>query len=65
VRILVAEDDTSLREVLVLGLEDNGYLVDAVERGDDAMSAAGHGYREAIIPQDPVSGGDRQRRCDP
>jgi len=32
VRILVAEDDTSLREVLVLGLEDNGYLVDAVER---------------------------------
>jgi len=37
VRILVAEDDTSLREVLVLGLEDNGYLVDAVERGDDAI----------------------------
>ena len=36
-RILVAEDDTSLREVLVLGLEDNGYLVDAVERGDDAI----------------------------
>jgi DNA-binding response OmpR family regulator len=37
VRILVAEDDTSLREVLVLGLEDYGYLVDAVERGDDAI----------------------------
>src|SRR5450759_5596036 len=36
-RVLVAEDDTSLREVLVLGLEDNGYLVDAVERGDDAI----------------------------
>lgn len=36
-RILVAEDDTSLREILVLGLEDNGYLVDAVERGDDAI----------------------------
>ena len=36
-RILVAEDDTSLREVLVLGLEDNGYRVDAVERGDDAI----------------------------
>ena len=36
-RILVAEDDASLREVLVLGLEDNGYLVDAVERGDDAI----------------------------
>ncbi len=36
-RILVAEDDASLREVLVLGLEDNGYRVDAVERGDDAI----------------------------
>ncbi len=36
-RILVAEDDPSLREVLVLGLEDNGYRVDAVDRGDDAI----------------------------
>jgi two-component system copper resistance phosphate regulon response regulator CusR len=36
-RILVAEDDASLRAVLVLGLEDNGYRVDAVERGDDAI----------------------------
>jgi DNA-binding response OmpR family regulator len=36
-RILVAEDDTSLRQVLVLGLEDHGYRVDAVERGDDAI----------------------------
>jgi two-component system copper resistance phosphate regulon response regulator CusR len=36
-RILVAEDDRSLRVVLVLGLEDNGYRVDAVDRGDDAI----------------------------
>ena len=36
-RILVAEDDEGLREVLVLGLEDAGYQVDAVERGDDAI----------------------------
>jgi len=36
-RVLVAEDDPGLREVLVLGLEDAGYQVDAVERGDDAM----------------------------
>ena len=36
-RILVAEDDKSLREILVLGLEDNGFRVDAVERGDDAI----------------------------
>ncbi len=36
-RILVAEDDPGLRDVLVLGLEDQGYYVDAVERGDDAI----------------------------
>jgi two-component system copper resistance phosphate regulon response regulator CusR len=35
--VLVAEDDEGLREVLVLGLSDAGYHVDAVERGDDAI----------------------------
>lgn len=37
VRVLVAEDDPGLRDVIVLGLEDNGYHVDSVERGDDAI----------------------------
>jgi two-component system, OmpR family, response regulator len=36
-RVLVAEDDRGLRDVLVQGLEDAGYLVDAVDRGDDAV----------------------------
>src|SRR5207237_6986385 len=36
-RVLVAEDDPGLREVLVQGLEDAGYQVDAVERGDHAV----------------------------
>jgi two-component system copper resistance phosphate regulon response regulator CusR len=36
-RVLVAEDDPGLREVLVLGLKDYGYQVDAAERGDDAI----------------------------
>ena len=36
-RILLAEDDRGLREVLVQGLEEKGYLVDAVDRGDDAI----------------------------
>jgi two-component system copper resistance phosphate regulon response regulator CusR len=36
-RVLVAEDDEGLREVLVLGLTDAGFHVDAVERGDDAI----------------------------
>jgi DNA-binding response OmpR family regulator len=37
VRVLVAEDDPGLRDIIVLGLQDNGYHVDAVERGDDAI----------------------------
>src|SRR5450759_3024373 len=36
-RVLVAEDDEGLREVLVLGLTDAGYHVDAVDRGDGAI----------------------------
>jgi DNA-binding response OmpR family regulator len=36
-RVLVAEDDSGLRQVLVLGLREYGYQVDAAERGDDAI----------------------------
>jgi len=36
-RVLVAEDDPGLRQVLVMGLKDYGYQVDAAERGDDAI----------------------------
>ena len=36
-RILIAEDDPGLRDVLVRGFEDHGYYVDSVERGDDAI----------------------------
>ncbi len=36
-RILVAEDDAGLREVLVMGLQEHGYQVDSVDRGDDAI----------------------------
>jgi DNA-binding response OmpR family regulator len=36
-RILLAEDDPGLLDVLVRGLSENGYQVDAVERGDDAI----------------------------
>src|SRR5579862_2464930 len=36
-RVLVAEDDRGLREVIALGLREAGYHVDVVERGDDAI----------------------------
>ncbi|HEY4634592.1 MAG TPA: response regulator transcription factor [Candidatus Limnocylindrales bacterium] len=49
-RVLVAEDDPGLRDVLVLGLEDHGYHVDAVERGDDAIDMLKfYDYDVAII----------------
>ena len=36
-RILVAEDDAALQDVICFGLRDSGYQVDAVARGDDAI----------------------------
>jgi two-component system copper resistance phosphate regulon response regulator CusR len=36
-RVLVAEDEPGLRNIIVLGLEDAGYRVDAVGRGDEAI----------------------------
>ncbi len=36
-RILVAEDDPSLRELLTQGLEEAGYFVDSVAAGDEAI----------------------------
>ncbi len=36
-RVLVAEDDAGLRDLLVMGLQDSGFQVDAAERGDDAI----------------------------
>src|SRR4029079_1900215 len=45
-----AEDDAGLREVIVLGLQERGYQVDAVERGDDAIDQlAWYEYDVAIL----------------
>jgi DNA-binding response OmpR family regulator len=37
VRVLVAEDDQGLRSVLVRGLQENDYVVDAVASGEEAL----------------------------
>jgi DNA-binding response OmpR family regulator len=37
VRVLVAEDDQGLRSVLVRGLQENDYVVDAVSNGEEAL----------------------------
>jgi DNA-binding response OmpR family regulator len=50
VRILLAEDDAGVRTVLVRGLEESGYMVDAVDRGDDALHMLRlYAYAAAIL----------------
>jgi DNA-binding response OmpR family regulator len=49
-RLLVAEDDPGLREVLVQGLEEAGYVVDSVGRGDEAVDRLRfYAYEVAVI----------------
>ncbi len=49
-RVLVAEDEPGLRDVIVLGLVDAGYRVDAVGRGDEAIDQLGwYEYDVAVI----------------
>src|SRR5215468_9875554 len=49
-RLLLAEDDPALRSVLERGLREHGYVVDAVDRGDDALHLLGlSDYALAVI----------------
>lgn len=49
-RVLVAEDDQSLRSVLERGLRENGYVVDAVANGDEAVKwLRGYPYEVAVL----------------
>lgn len=49
-RLLIAEDDRRLRELLQRGLEHEGYVLDAAARGDDALDMLCYAdYAVAII----------------
>ncbi len=49
-RVLVAEDDASLRRVLLSGLVEAGYVVDAAADGDEALRFLGaHEYGAVIL----------------
>lgn len=48
-KILIAEDDTSLRKVLVSILQKNNYSVEAVDNGGDALSCLTSGLYDAAI----------------
>jgi DNA-binding response OmpR family regulator len=50
VRVLVAEDDPGLRSVLERGLREQGYVVDAVADGPDALSyLRSYSYEVAVL----------------
>ena len=49
-RVLVAEDDAGLRSVLERGLRENGYAVDAVADGDEALTyLRAYPYAAAVV----------------
>lgn len=48
-KILIAEDDTSLRKVLVSILQKNNYSVEAVDNGGDALTYLTSGLYDAAI----------------
>lgn len=49
-RVLVAEDDRSLRSVLERGLRENGYVVDAVGDGEEAVKwLRAYDYEVAVV----------------
>jgi DNA-binding response OmpR family regulator len=50
VRVLVAEDDQGLRSVLVRGLQENDYVVDAVSSGEEALKfLRSYEYELAVV----------------
>jgi two-component system, OmpR family, response regulator len=50
VRVLVAEDDEGLRSVLVRGLQENDYVVDAVGNGEEALKfLRSYSYELAVL----------------
>lgn len=48
-RLLVAEDDADLGRAMKRALEIDGYVVDLVARGDDALAAAGVASYDVIL----------------
>ena len=48
-KLLVVEDEQDLRQALVMGLEDEGYAVDAAEDGEEGLYKAQEWDYDAII----------------
>ena len=48
-RLLIVEDDTKLARALTIGLQHEGYAVDAAESGDDALALVETNDYDAIV----------------
>src|SRR6266849_5480076 len=48
-KILIVEDEQKTRAYLQKGLEEAGFTVDAVERGEDALQVIADGHHDLII----------------
>lgn len=48
-RVLVVEDHRAMREIITSHLQDRGFAVDAVQRGDEAVAAAAAIGYDAVI----------------
>ena len=66
-KLLIAEDDASLRKVLVKILQKNNYSVDAVDNGGDALDVtmAQQTELDYLIYNDPLGYADLILNGDP
>jgi len=48
-RVLVADDDPSIRAILVMNLEDEGYQVIEAEDGEEALRLARHALPDLVL----------------
>lgn len=56
--LLIAEDDEALAAILEEYLEDSGYLVTLVKRGDDALSALKENHFDIVLSDIVMPGAD-------
>ena len=62
-RLLIAEDDDTLRNVLVMFFEKNGFVTDAVDNGIDACSYADRQRYDIVILDIMMPGKDGREVC--
>ena len=62
-QILVAEDEETLRNILKLFFEKNGFEIDVVDNGDDALAYADYKQYDIIILDIMMPGKDGREVC--